>query len=173
MLKSKTENCKQGEQAAQQTNLSGQLSEKSSDNLKIGRGKSTRRAYGFDEIALVPGAVTLDLELCDVSFQIGKHKFSMPIIASAMDSVVDANMAAVMGKLGGLAVLNLQGLQTRYESTDDVYKQVTGCGNEDFVSLMQKLYAEPVKEELIGKRIKEIKAKGALAAVSITPNICR
>ncbi len=168
MLKSKTENCKQG---AQQTGLSDKSSEKFSDNLSIGRGKTTRRAYGFDEIALVPGAVTLDLELCDVSFQLGKYKFAMPIIASAMDSVVDANMAAQMGKLGGLAVLNLQGLQTRYENTEDVYSQVTGCGNEDFVSVMQKLYAVPIKEELIGKRIKEVKAKGVLSAVSITPNM--
>ena len=143
----------------------------SSGRLSIGIGKTARRAYGFDEVALVPGSVTLDLELCDTAFELGKHKFSMPIIASAMDSVVDANMAATMNKLGGLAVLNLQGLQTRYADTSDVYKQVTECDNENFVLVMQKLYAAPVQEELIGKRIEEIKKQGALAAVSITPNM--
>jgi IMP dehydrogenase len=95
----------------------------------------------------------------------------MPIIASAMDSVVDAKMAATMHKLGGLAVLNLQGLQTRYKDTADVYRQVTECDNQNFVSIMQKLYAAPVQEELIGKRIEEIKSQGGLAAVSITPNM--
>ena len=139
--------------------------------LSIGVGKTARRSYGFDEVALVPGSVTLDLELCDTSFQLGKHKFSMPIIASAMDSVVDAKMATVMGKLGGLAVLNLQGLQTRYPDTSDVYKQITSCDNDKFVELMQKLYADPVQEALISKRIKEIKSQGVLAAVSITPNM--
>ncbi len=141
------------------------------DSMRIGKGKSTRRAYGFDEIALVPGSVTYDLELCDISFQLGKHKLGMPIIASAMDSVVDANIAAVMGKLGGLAVLNLQGIQTRYEHTDEVYSKVTTCDNQSFVSVMQELYSAPIQEKLISKRIEEIKAKGVLAAVSVTPNV--
>lgn len=143
----------------------------SASNLWIGKGKKTRRSYGFDEIALVPGSVTYDLDLCDISFEISKHKFAMPIIASAMDSVVDVKMAATMGKLGGLAVLNLQGVQTRYENTDDVYHKVTSCDNQSFVSVMQELYAAPVKEQLISKRIEEIKASGVLAAVSITPNM--
>ena len=77
--------------------------------MMIGRGKMTRRAYGFDEIALVPGSTTIDPELCDVSFRLGPHKFEMPIIASAMDSVVDVRMAIEIGKAGGLGVLNLQG----------------------------------------------------------------
>jgi len=142
-----------------------------SDILRIGKGKASRRAYGFDEIALVPGSVTYDLELCDISCQLGKHKFSMPILASAMDSVVDANMAAVMGKLGGLAVLNLQGLQTRYENTDNAYSKVTSCDNQSFVSVMQELYSVPIQERLISKRIEEIKAKDVLAAASVTPNV--
>src|ERR1700722_6531007 len=137
-------------------------SARSANRLSIGIGKTARRAYGFDEVALVPGSVTLDLELCDTSFQLGEHKFSMPIIASAMDSVVDPKMAATMAKLGGLAVLNLQGLLTRYKDTNDVYKQVTECDNQSFVSVMQKLYATPIQEELIGKRIEEIKKQGAL-----------
>jgi len=140
-------------------------------DMYIGRGKATRRAYGFDEIALVPGSVTLDLELCDISFGLGKHKFTMPIIASAMDSVVDVNFAAAMGKLGGLAVLNLQGLQTRYENTEQAYTEVVQCDNQSFVEVMQRLYAKPVEESLIKKRIQDIKAKGVLAAVSITPNL--
>lgn len=142
----------------------------SESDLYIGRGKPTRRAYGFDEIALVPGSLTLDPELCDISFQLGEHRFSMPIIASAMDSVVDAGLAAVMGELGGLAVLNLQGLQTRYEDTKEAYEQVVQCDNKSFVEVMQKLYAKPIQEDLIEKRIKAIKARGVLAAVSITPN---
>src|SRR5215470_15462928 len=100
------------------------------DTLKIGRGKPTRRAYGFDEIALVPGSVTLDPELCDISFELGGHKFAIPIIASAMDSVVDATMASVLGELGGLAVLNLQGLQTRYKDPEEPYNKVVKCDNQ-------------------------------------------
>jgi IMP dehydrogenase len=143
----------------------------SQPDLYIGRGKSTRRAYGFDEIALVPGAVTLDPELCDISFQLAKHRFSMPIIASAMDSVVDTGMASVMGELGGLAVLNLQGLHTRYADTNEAYKQVVDCDNLSFVEVMQKLYSTPIQEGLIKKRIEAIKSRGVLAAVSITPNL--
>ena len=139
----------------------------------IGRGKPTRRAYGFDEIALVPGSLTLDVELCDVSIKLGKHQLAVPIIASAMDSVVDVKTAGIIGKLGGLAVLNLQGLQTRYDDSSDAYKQVVSCDNSQFVEVMQKLYSVPVQEALIAKRIKEIKALGVLAAASVTPNMAR
>lgn len=138
--------------------------------MAIGRGKPTRRAYGFDEIALVPGSMTLDPELCDISLTISEHKFSIPIIASAMDSVVDVGVASVMGELGGLAVLNLQGLQTRYKDTEEVYKQAVGCDNNSFVEVMQKLYANPIQESLITQRIQAIKAAGVLVAVSVTPN---
>jgi IMP dehydrogenase len=141
------------------------------DGMFIGRGKPTRRAYGFDEISLVPGSFTLDPELCDISFGLGQHKFSMPIIASAMDSVVDVGMATVMGELGALGVINLQGLQTRYEDTEAAYKEVVSCDNQSFVEVMQRLYAKPIQEDLIAKRIKAIKASGVLAAVSLTPNV--
>jgi IMP dehydrogenase len=141
--------------------------------MMIGRGKATRRAYGFDEIALVPGSLTLDFELCDVSTMLGKHRLEVPIMASAMDGVVDVKVAGVLGKLGGLGVLNLQGLQTRYEDSSDAYDKVTSCDNNEFVEVMQKLYSEPVKEALITKRIKEIKALGVLAAASVTPNMAR
>lgn len=139
-------------------------------DLMIGKGKATRRAYGFDEIALAPGAITIDPELCDVSVNIGPYNLGMPILASAMDSVVDPTTAGTIGKLGGLAVLNLQGLQTRYENTEEVYKEVTSCDNESFVEVMQKLYSAPVQENLIAKRVEEIKKHGVLAAVSVTPN---
>jgi IMP dehydrogenase/GMP reductase len=92
--------------------------------MHIGLGKKTRRAYGFDEIALVPGSKTVDMELCDISYTLGGIKFQNPIIASAMDSVVDSHVAGVLGKLGGLGVLNLQGVQTRYKDLDDVYKKM-------------------------------------------------
>lgn len=140
-------------------------------DMFIGKGKPTRRAYGFDEIALVPGAVTLDMDLCDVGFELGFHRFKMPILASAMDSVVDPTMAGFMGKLGGLGVLNLQGLQTRYADTRAAYDEVVGCDNSSFVEVMQRLYATPVREELIGIRIKEIKEQGVVPAVSVTPNM--
>jgi IMP dehydrogenase len=143
-----------------------------SENM-IGRGKPTRRAYGFDEIALVPGSLTLDMELCDVSMNLGKHRLEIPILASAMDSVVDVRVAGIIGKLGGLGVLNLQGLQTRYEDPSDAYGKVTGCDNDEFVEIMQKLYAAPVRDDLIAKRVKEIKAQGVLAAASVTPNMAR
>ncbi len=139
----------------------------------IGRGKPTRRAYGFDEIALVPGSLTLDIDICDVSVNIAGHKLAVPILASAMDSVVDVKVAGALGKMGALGVLNLQGLQTRYESTFESYQTVTHCDNREFVEVMQKLYAEPVREELIEKRVKEIKAQGVLAAASVTPNMAR
>lgn len=147
--------------------------ERESGGMMIGRGKSTRRAYGFDEIALVPGSLTLDYELCDVSITLGKHRLALPIMASAMDGVVDVKVAGAIGKLGGLGVINLQGLQTRYEDTKEAYDKVTGCDNSEFVEVMQKLYAAPVKEDLITKRVKEIKAQGVLAAASVTPNMAR
>jgi IMP dehydrogenase len=140
------------------------------NQMFIGRGKPTRRAYGFDEIALVPGSVTVDPELCDISYSLGDHEFAMPIIASAMDSVVDVGMASVMGELGGLAVLNLQGIHTRFEDCEEAYSKIAKCDNNQFVEVMQALYATPIKEELIAKRVEAIKAAGVKVAVSITPN---
>jgi IMP dehydrogenase len=145
--------------------------EEAEGGMFIGRGKPTRRAYGFDEIALVPGCVTLDFELCDVSIQLGKHRLEVPIIASAMDSVVDPKTAGIMSKCGGLGVINLQGLQTRYEDTSEAYQQIEKCDKNHFVEVMQHLYQQPVKTDLIAKRIREIKAAGALAAASVTPNM--
>lgn len=138
-------------------------------NIQIGRGKTARRAYGIDEIALVPGARTLDPQLADASWQIGGISREIPIIASAMDSVVDVKMAVALSQLGALGVLNLEGIQTRYEDPDPVLDRIAAVGKSEFVPLMQELYAQPVKDELIKQRIQQIKSQGGIAAVSLTP----
>ena len=138
-------------------------------NIQIGRGKTARRAYGIDEIALVPGAKTLDPQLADASWQIGGITREIPIIASAMDGVVDVKMAVELSRLGALGVMNLEGIQTRYEDPEPVLERIASVGKTEFVPLMQALYAEPVKAELIEKRIKQIKAQNGVAAVSLTP----
>jgi IMP dehydrogenase len=138
-------------------------------DIQIGKGKTARRAYGFDEIALVPSGKTLDPSLADTSWQIGNVQREIPIIASAMDGVVDVRMAVELSKLGALGVLNLEGIQTRYEDPNPILDRIAAVGNDGFVSLMQELYAEPIKPELIERRIAEIKAGGGIAAVSATP----
>lgn len=145
----------------------------SQEKVFIGGKKQARKTFGFDEISLVPGALTLDLELCDTNFILGKHKFNFPIIASAMDSVVSPETAIEINKLGGLGVLNLQGVYTRYENYKEVLKKITDVGNDSFVPLMQEIYKESVKDHLIEKRIKEIKSQGAVCAVSSTPNVAK
>ncbi|WP_346292456.1 GuaB3 family IMP dehydrogenase-related protein [Sphaerothrix gracilis] len=138
-------------------------------NIQIGRGKEVRRAYGIDEIALVPGPRTLDPQLADTHWQIGNIEREIPIIASAMDGVIDVKMAVLLSQLGALGVLNLEGIQTRYADPNPVLDQIAAVGKDEFVTLMQKLYAEPIKPELIQQRIEEIKNQGGIAAVSLTP----
>ena len=138
-------------------------------NIQLGRSKIVRRAYGIDEIALVPGARTVDPEMTDTTWSIGGIHREVPIIASAMDGVVDVPMAVSLSKLGALGVLNLEGIQTRYEDTNDVLKKISEVDKDNFVPLMQEIYREPIKKELIELRIKEIKNKGGIAAVSATP----
>ncbi|MBF2034652.1 MAG: GuaB3 family IMP dehydrogenase-related protein [Leptolyngbyaceae cyanobacterium T60_A2020_046] len=138
-------------------------------NIQLGRGKTARRAYGFDEIALVPGQRTLDPDLADTSWTIGGVEREIPIIASAMDGVVDVGMAVALSKMGALGVLNLEGIQTRYEDPNPVLDEIASVGKDEFVTLMQRLYSEPVRADLIQTRIREIKAQGGIAAVSITP----
>ena len=137
--------------------------------ISIGRGKQARRAYGFDEIALSPGVRTLDPSLADTTWEIGGITREIPILASAMDGVVDVKMAVLLSQLGSIGVLNLEGVQTRYDDPEPILNKIASVGKEEFVGLMQKLYAEPVKPELITKRIKEIKSQDAIAAVSLTP----
>ena len=138
-------------------------------NIQLGRTKTVRRAYGIDEIALVPGERTVDPEITKTNWEIGGIKRDIPIIASAMDGVVDVNMAVGLSKLGALGVLNLEGVQTRYEDPKEVLTKIQSIGKEEFVPLMQEIYKKPIKEELILKRIKEIKNSGGIAAVSGTP----
>ncbi len=138
-------------------------------DIQIGRGKMARRAYGIDEIALAPGNRTLDPSLADTKWQIGNIEREIPIIASAMDGVVDVGMAVRLSQLGALGVLNLEGIQTRYADPTPILDRIASVGKDEFVSLMQELYAEPIKAELIEQRIQEIKQQGGIAAVSATP----
>ncbi|MEE3716030.1 GuaB3 family IMP dehydrogenase-related protein [Tumidithrix elongata RA019] len=138
-------------------------------DIQIGRGKTARRAYGIDEIALVPGNITLDPNVADTYWEIGGIQREIPIIASAMDGVVDVEMAVRLSELGALGVINLDGIQTRYADTAPILDKIASVGVTEFVGLMQQLYAEPVKPELIQKRIREIKDRGAIACASSTP----
>jgi IMP dehydrogenase len=145
------------------------LGNEKSVNITIGRGKTARRAYGIDEIALVPGVRTLDPSLADTHWNIGGIEREIPIIASAMDGVIDPRMAVLLSELGALGVLNLEGIQTRYEDPNPILDRIAAVGKSEFVGLMQELYAEPIKPELIQQRIIDIKAQGGIAAVSLTP----
>ncbi len=138
-------------------------------DIQIGRGKVARRAYGIDEIALVPGQRTLDPSLADTTWRIGGIDREIPIIASAMDGVVDVRMAVLLTQLGALGVLNLEGIQTRYNDPNPILDRIAAVSREEFVTLMQELYAEPIKPELIKQRIHEIKSLGGIPAVSLTP----
>lgn len=138
-------------------------------DIQIGRGKTARRAYGIDEIALVPGTRTLDPALANTTWRIGNIEREIPIIASAMDGVVDVRMAVCLSEIGALGVLNLEGIQTRYDNPEPILDRIAGVNKDEFVPLMQELYAEPIKPELIGQRIQEIKSSGGIAAVSATP----
>jgi len=135
----------------------------------IGVERKARRCYGFDEIALVPGRVTIDPTDVDTSWAVGGKKFRVPIVAAAMDGVVDVKFAIAMGKLGGLAVLNLEGVQTRYENPDDVLDKIASAEPAKATELVQSVYAEPIKENLISKRIGQIKKAGVPVAVSAIP----
>jgi IMP dehydrogenase len=137
--------------------------------IEIGRGKSGRRAYGFDEIAIVPSRRTRDPEDIDISQKIGEYNLQIPVLASAMDGVVDVKMAAELSRIGGIAVLNLEGIQTRYDNADEFLEKISGFKDSDATRKMQKIYEEPIKEDLIVKRIKEIKSSGAIACASLTP----
>ncbi|GBO54099.1 inosine-5'-monophosphate dehydrogenase [Pseudanabaena sp. lw0831] len=138
-------------------------------DIQIGRGKTARRAYGIDEIALVPGGKTLDPNVADTFWEVGGIRREIPIIASAMDGVIDVDMAVRLSDLGALGVINLDGIQTRYDDPTPILEKIASVGVTEFVSLMQQLYAEPVKPELIQKRIREIKEKGGIACASSIP----
>lgn len=135
----------------------------------IGVNRKARQSYGFDEIALSPGAITINPEEVNTNWKIGKYEFAVPIIAAAMDGVVDPKFAIAMGKLGGIAVLNLEGVQTKYENPDKVIEKIVKSSGEEATRLVQHIYEEPIKEKLVAKRIKEIKKAGVPAVVSCIP----
>ncbi len=131
--------------------------------------KQLRRAYGFDEVAIVPGDITVNPDQTNIELTIENCTFSLPIIASAMDAVTDVNFAVLLSRMGGLAVLHLEGVQTRYESPEEVMARIAQAPQAEITHLMQEIYAEPIKENLIGERIQEIKRQGGTCAVSVTP----
>ena len=135
----------------------------------IGMGKRARRCYGFDEVALVPGRITINPEEVDLSWEFSGRRFAVPIMAAAMDGVVDVRFAVAMSKLGGIAVLNLDGVQTRYDNPSEVLDQIAEASPQEVTNLMQKIYTAPIKEKLISERVKEIKKAGGYAAVSCIP----
>jgi IMP dehydrogenase len=136
---------------------------------EIGIGKTARRAYGFDEVAIVPSRRTRDPDDVDISWEIDAYRFDLPMMASAMDAAVSPATAIAIGRLGGLACLNLEGVQTRFEDPDPIFEEIAQLSDEKATRRMQELYKEPIKEELIGRRIREIKEGGVVAAASLTP----
>ncbi len=137
--------------------------------VEIGIGKSGRRAYGFDDIAIVPSRRTRDPEDVDVSWDVDAFHFDLPMMAAAMDGVVSPAIAVEVGRLGGLACLNLEGLWTRYEDPEPIFEEIATLAPEKATRRMQELYTEPLKPELIGRRIREIKDAGVNACASLTP----
>src|ERR671928_1049204 len=137
--------------------------------VEIGRGKKGRRAYGFDDIAIVPSRRTRDPDDVDVTWTLGPYRFELPVLAAAMDGVVSPTTAGIMGKLGGLAVLNLEGVYTRYEDADEQLERIAELPPDQATAEMQRIYSEPVKEELVAQRVAEIKEQGVVCAASLTP----
>jgi len=131
--------------------------------------KQLRRAYGFDEVAMVPGDATINPDQTNIDLKIDNFVFSFPIIAAAMDAVTDVNFAVLMSQKGGLAVLHLEGVQTRYDKPQEVLAEIAQAPQAKVTSLLQKIYSEPIKENLIGERVQAIKKRGAICAVSVTP----
>jgi IMP dehydrogenase len=137
--------------------------------IEIGIGKSGRRAYGFDDIAIVPSRRTRDPEDIDISWEIDAFTFGLPLMAAAMDGVVSPATAIEIGRLGGVGVLNLEGLWTRYEDPEPLFEEIASLDSDKATLRMQEIYSEPIKEELIGQRIKEIRDAGVVSCASVTP----
>jgi len=141
--------------------------------IDIGIGKSGRQAFGFDDIAIVPSRRTRDPDDIDISWQLDAFRFELPMLGSAMDSAISPATAVAIGNLGGLGVLNLEGLWTRYEDPEPYFEEIAELPSEKATLRMQEIYKEPIKEELIGRRIREIKEAGVIAAASLTPQRVR
>ncbi len=141
--------------------------------VEIGRGKKARQGYGLDDVAIVPSRRTRDPDDVDISWTLGPYRFELPLIGAALDGVVNPATAGLIGKLGGLAVLNLEGIQTRYENADEILAEIATLPQETATRELQRIYQQPVKPELVALRIEEIKAHGVVAAASLSPQKVR
>ncbi|MDQ3742094.1 MAG: GuaB3 family IMP dehydrogenase-related protein, partial [Actinomycetota bacterium] len=141
--------------------------------VEIGRGKKARRAYGFDDIAIVPSRRTRDPDDVDITWKLGDYRFELPLMASAMDGVVSPRTAGIVGKLGGLAVLNLEGIWSRYEDADDQLERIAGLPRDVATREMQEIYQRPIDPDLMAQRIREVKEQGVVVAASLTPQRVR
>lgn len=137
--------------------------------MAFAESKELRRVYGFDEVAIVPGDITVNPEQTNIDLNIGSLTFSIPIIAAAMDAVTDVRFAALMSRVGGLAVLNLEGVQTRYDNPDEILAEIARVPQSGVTPLLQKIYSQPIKDNLVGERVQAIKKAGAACAVSVAP----
>ena len=141
--------------------------------VEIGRGKKGRRAYGFDDIAIVPSRRTRDPDDIDITWTLGGYRFELPLLASAMDGVVSPRTAGVIGKLGGLAVLNLEGIFSRYEDAEEQLERIAEFGKEAATAEMQRIYSQPIDPDLMAQRIREVKEQRVVCAASLTPQRVR
>jgi IMP dehydrogenase len=137
--------------------------------MAIPKLKDMERVYGFEEVAIVPGDITVNPDQANTEFTIDKFKFAIPILASAMDAIVDPKFAIQLHKLGGLAVLNLDGVQARYDKPEDIITQIAKAPADEVTALLQKVYSQPIKDNLIGDRVQKIKKAGATCAISLIP----
>ena len=137
--------------------------------MEIPQFKDLRRSYGFDEISIAPGQITINPDQTNLDFSVGDVKLTTPVLAAAMDAVVSPEFAVSFDRLGGLAVINLEGVQVRYKNPGKVIDEIIDAPDQDVTSLFQRVYSEPIKEDLIGLRIGAIKAQGAKCAVAMTP----
>ncbi|HEV2811551.1 MAG TPA: IMP dehydrogenase, partial [Acidimicrobiales bacterium] len=136
--------------------------------IEIGIGKSGRRAYGFDDIAIVPSRRTRDPEDIDISWELDAFRFEIPVMGSAMDGVVSPATAIELGRLGGVGVINLEGLWTRYEDPEPLFEEIADLPADKATLRMQEIYAEPIKPELIVPLIRQVKEAGVVSCVSVT-----
>ena len=135
--------------------------------------KELHHAYGFDDVAIVPGDVTLNPELVKIGLNLGDHHFEIPFLAAAMDAVVDPAFAIEMHKVGGLAVLNIEGVWSRFDDPEPILQEVASGNREESTAILQKAFTSPIREDLIARRIQQIKESGAIAAVSVTPRFTK
>ena len=139
------------------------------EQVEIGIGKTARRAYGFDDIAIVPSRRTRDPEDVPLAWEIDAYRFELPLMASPMDGVMSPDTVVALGKLGGLGVLDLEGVWTRYDDPDPLLQEISELPAERAVERMREVYAEPIKADLITARVKQIRDSGVTVAASLTP----